>query len=385
MKTTHSIKGRAKKVIFYSESETYGGHEAMSLNHIKAGFSGDAQISFIFNEKNARFKLAIESIGLEELVTTFPLRFRHRKIPILSVLLNYKSIMSIVRRKDPDAIVILQGNPDSCFLGILLFKLNNLRIYSYIPLPQRLSYTGGRFSGIRDYFVEKIIFPMFDKVITISSTLEECLIDRGVPESIIDVVKNSVDITEVSHSRQNALRTTLGLRSKEKIILLPGRIYFKQKGQDGFVKELIGIKKLHNFRYVIAGDGPNFEDLKLLVRKYKSIESDILLLGWRNDIKELISISDIVVLPSRYEGVPLVMLEALSQGKIVLASRRDGMKDYLPGNWLFDIDTVGDFADTINSMDFELEMANARLMREQFILENDRLKLGKKFMDSVLS
>jgi glycosyltransferase involved in cell wall biosynthesis len=44
---------------------------------------------------------------------------------------------------------------------------------------------------------------------------------------------------------------------------------------------------------------------------------------------------DALVIPSRYEGLPLVMLEALSSGTAVLGSDRDGMKDLLPRQWRF--------------------------------------------------
>jgi len=42
---------------------------------------------------------------------------------------------------------------------------------------------------------------------------------------------------------------------------------------------------------------------------------------------------DALVIPSRYEGLPLVMLESLASGTAVLASDRDGMRDLLPAAW----------------------------------------------------
>ena len=45
---------------------------------------------------------------------------------------------------------------------------------------------------------------------------------------------------------------------------------------------------------------------------------------------------DALVIPSRYEGLPLVMLEALASATAVLGSDRDGMKDLLPAEWRFE-------------------------------------------------
>ena len=374
-----------KTIVFYSESKMYGGHESMSLDHIKAGIRDDVRIFILYNVANKRFEEALKNKSLLNVVTVFPLCFRYKRVPILSFLLNYKLIGSILKGINPDTVVMLQGNPDACLLGTIMSRLYKIKTYSYLPIPQKLSYTGGRFSGVRDAFVEKTILPMFDKIITISNSLKECLIERGVPARKVFVVKNSVEISDVSFERQCDLRNELCLDIDDNVILLPSRVYFKQKGHDGFIRELSGIDRSKKFKYLIAGDGPDFESLKSLVKQSGSIKDDILLLGWRNDIDELISLSDIIVLPSRFEGVPLVMLEALSQGKIVLASKRDGMMDYLPEKWLFNVDVIGDFANIVNKMELNKEIADALLMKEQFLVENNRSKLGEKFMASVLS
>jgi len=56
---------------------------------------------------------------------------------------------------------------------------------------------------------------------------------------------------------------------------------------------------------------------------------------------------DALVIPSRYEGLPLVMLEALASGTAVLASDRDGMKDLLPAAWRFEPNNPAALAATL--------------------------------------
>jgi glycosyltransferase involved in cell wall biosynthesis len=59
-------------------------------------------------------------------------------------------------------------------------------------------------------------------------------------------------------------------------------------------------------------------------------------LPWREDMTPVYSAIDVLALPSRFEGVPLVMLEALACGVPVVASDRDGMADWLPPELRFD-------------------------------------------------
>jgi glycosyltransferase involved in cell wall biosynthesis len=65
-------------------------------------------------------------------------------------------------------------------------------------------------------------------------------------------------------------------------------------------------------------------------------KENITLLPWQADTEAFYDSIDFLLIPSRFEGVPLVMLEALARGIPTLGSRRDGMRDLLPEAWLFD-------------------------------------------------
>lgn len=58
--------------------------------------------------------------------------------------------------------------------------------------------------------------------------------------------------------------------------------------------------------------------------------------GWSQEPWDIAYNTDLLLIPSRFEGVPLVMLEALSLGIPILASNRDGMQEYLTADSLFD-------------------------------------------------
>lgn len=106
---------------------------------------------------------------------------------------------------------------------------------------------------------------------------------------------------------------------KEKIVFAAGRLNdWKYKGWDLLIKAAGSIKRLFiddGWKIMIAGDGP--ESSKSLLAdlcKQNGVEDVVVFLGYRTDMKELYQRASIYCLSSRSEGLPMVLLEAMSQG-----------------------------------------------------------------------
>jgi colanic acid/amylovoran biosynthesis glycosyltransferase len=82
------------------------------------------------------------------------------------------------------------------------------------------------------------------------------------------------------------------------------------------------------FECAIAGDGPERRSLESLIRKC-GLEGQVILLGHmpRERMDSLYDQADVVVLTSRSEGIPLVLMEAMARGKIVLAPAITGIPE----------------------------------------------------------
>jgi glycosyltransferase involved in cell wall biosynthesis/GT2 family glycosyltransferase len=85
-------------------------------------------------------------------------------------------------------------------------------------------------------------------------------------------------------------------------------------------KALLTLRPQRDFRFVIAGDGPEKERFTRRVSKL-GLDAEFDFRGQVNDLAPLYAASDIVLLPSRSEGVPLVILEALACARPVVASK----------------------------------------------------------------
>jgi glycosyltransferase involved in cell wall biosynthesis len=99
---------------------------------------------------------------------------------------------------------------------------------------------------------------------------------------------------------------------------------------------------------VITGDGPDRGHLETLIDQL-GLQQQITLLPWQEDSTLVYSALDLLIIPSRFEGVPLVMLEALACGTPVIGSARDGMKDLLPAAWTFETENS---AALVNAVEF---------------------------------
>ena len=100
------------------------------------------------------------------------------------------------------------------------------------------------------------------------------------------------------------------------------------------------------------GDGPDTEDLKRQVAEL-GIESNVEFLGLRSDVLDLNLNAKIFALTSRWEGVSIAMLEAMSCGTIPVVSDVGDLRDVVDSGdngFVFDEDDLDSFAETISGL-----------------------------------
>lgn len=119
-----------------------------------------------------------------------------------------------------------------------------------------------------------------------------------------------------------------------KIILAVGR-FNQQKDYPNLLNAIHYLKKIssYKFKVLIAGDGEDRAQIEALIHEL-NLNEDVILLGRRDDIPELMVCADIFVLPSAYEGFGLVVAEAMACETFVVATDCGGVKEVMGGNGL---------------------------------------------------
>ena len=154
-------------------------------------------------------------------------------------------------------------------------------------------------------------------VICISKAVRDFWREKEVIYSKQSVVIH-YGIGKKTNYKNTVFRKELGLCQNHILFGFVGRLV-PQKALDNLL-EGFSLVEQNTVKLVIVGSGPLSENLKLMAHRL-GIKDRVVFCGYRNDIPEIMTEIDVLVLGSDYEGFGLVLLEAMSAGTPILATR----------------------------------------------------------------
>jgi len=178
----------------------------------------------------------------------------------------------------------------------------------------------------RRYWYDRRVTDWSQATIAVSESTREFLLQekRLKPEKVM-VVRNGrrLDDFVSDAERQQRLRRELGIGSEDPVVGVFGRLE-EQKGHRYLIEALPAVlARFPGLRVLFVGDGSLRSELESSVRA-RGLTGCVFFLGYRRDWMNWMDLTDIVALPSLYEGMPLVPIEAAAMGKPVLATAVDG-------------------------------------------------------------
>ncbi|WP_052374103.1 glycosyltransferase family 4 protein [Chondromyces apiculatus] len=167
------------------------------------------------------------------------------------------------------------------------------------------------------------------RVIAVSAALGERVEELGVPHERVTVLHNAVDGARFTPQDKAPARATLGIPEGVKLVLYAG-YHLPEKGVDVLIEAMGKLDRMgrHDIHLLTVGGGPLLEPLKARAAAL-GLGERARLLGWAlpKDIPGYMAACDVFCLPSRREGCPNVVLEALASGRPVVASRVGGVPE----------------------------------------------------------
>jgi glycosyltransferase involved in cell wall biosynthesis len=178
--------------------------------------------------------------------------------------------------------------------------------------------------------LERYFSKFTDKLVLVSEGDREAARRyRLAPEAKLVVIKNGLDPATLEAARDAArLKKKLGLSDAAPIIGTVARLH-RQKGVVFLVRAASRIKQeFPNAKVLCVGGGPLQSKMAKEVRKL-GLEDTVVLLGEAPDGADLISSFDVFVLPSLWEGLPFVLIEAAALGKPIVATDVEGNNEVI--------------------------------------------------------
>lgn len=246
----------------------------------------------------------------------------------------------------------------------VLYTAHGFHFYKGCPLKNKLiyqtaetflaRYTDAQITINREDFAAAQKFPLRGKA-------------YYVPGIGVDVKK----ISSVQVDRATK-RAELGIPQDAFVFITVGEL-IPRKNQELLIRAFSNAN-VTNAQLLICGSGREKEHLEQRMHELK-IADKVHLLGFRQDIYELLKCSDAFVFPSKQEGLPVALMEAMAAGLPCIASRIRGNVDLLPDSrYLFEASDESTLCqllkDAANGVQTEQECAQNREMLKRYDIEN---------------
>lgn len=205
------------------------------------------------------------------------------------------------------------------------------------------------------YPIEKYLSKYTDLLITINNEDYKLAKSKFKSKQIEYILGVGIDVDNIKKMDIDTdIREELCLNESEKIILSVGELNDNKNHQ--LIIKILSKLKSKNVVYLIAGEGPLKYELKKISKKYNS-DGKVIFLNYRNDIISIMKQADLFVFPSKREGLPVSMMEAMACEVPILSSDIRGSND-LVLNDMMKFNLKDSETKIIKKIDYLLENGN---------------------------
>lgn len=141
------------------------------------------------------------------------------------------------------------------------------------------------------------------------------------------LIRYGIDCAEFNR-REQKIKVELGI-SFQDLVVANISCFKPQKSPLEFIKLAALVNRaLPGVKFLFVGDGSLRKNIERLIYRL-NLQKKVILTGWRRDIPEILSATDVLVLTSLWEGLPIVALEAMAAGRPVVATNTGGVEELI--------------------------------------------------------
>ena len=286
---------------------------------------------------------------IEKGVNIFEVPFKRSPLSIG----NFKAFKKLIKiQKENNYDIVHVHTPVASIFGRLLkVKFPKLKTI-YTAHGYHFLKGGSKIGWLLYYPIEKVMAKFTDVTININSEDYEITKSKLKPKKSYLVKGVGIDLNSyktLSYEEQKRKKQELNIKDDEFVVIMIAELN-ENKNQIQLIKALEVLKdRCPRVKAIFVGEGDKLQELKEEARN-RGISDMVSFLGFRNDVNELINISDIGVLLSYREGLPRNIMELMANGKKVIATDIRGCRDLVCNENVGQLVKVGDFEATARAI-----------------------------------
>jgi len=236
----------------------------------------------------------------EKIINLNASKFRYALFNLIKII--FKKKPKVIFSTFPHITIFMLFLKKILFLDIVLISREpNMPSISLLHVPNSFIFRN----------LYRIFMPSIDGVIASSSAMKNELITKGINKKKISIISNPINAKIIRKLEKIERHSGEGLR-----LVFVGRLVH-QKGLD---RILLFLKDVKNIHLTIIGEGKEKSTLKKIIKKHHVIDK-VNFIGHLDVPYTFMAGADYFILPSRWEGLPNVVLESLTLGTPVITTK----------------------------------------------------------------
>jgi len=263
---------------------------------------------------------------------------------LLTLIVCLFGSVRLLRRIKPELVVVAHPSYLCGLAGIVAAKLLKLRVvldYPDLWTPMATEMLSWSSTGIKSTILDKLegtIVKLADHIVAVTHTIRMKALQLGVNEAKITVIPNGISLENIIDWNAPNGMPTLHKTIDEHVILYSGRLE-RWTDIESLIKAApLVLSEFPNSRFVIVGDGTQVGVLKTLISNMQ-LQDKVILTGFieRDKVWNMIRSVDVCI-TSFSEGdtsdaaLPIKLLEYMALGKPIVATKGEGITDFLKDN-----------------------------------------------------
>ena len=309
---------------------------------------------------------------------------------ISQFILSFYKIKKIIKNHRPDIVHAHLRLPELILFLIKLFNKKFKMIITKHLDSFFMEGSGDKSSFFKGIFFDRIIFKYADHIIFISKYTKSYFLKKIITnKKKVSVIRYGFNDKFYLKSKNYSSRLLNKIKKKNKeIIICNIARHVKQKSINVLLDSIAFLKTKYDitFKLILVGNGPENKNLRLYARELK-INQYIIWIKYYENVKDIYDLSDFFVLTSNYEGLGLVLLEAMNSSVPIIANNASSIPEVVKNDvngYLINKNNPRKFAEKIHDLVSNKKKYNKiKLKSKKFLFKKFNYKKMCELTDHI--